>query len=68
MRIVYMSMFMFSLDINEAEPWHFVYPVNLNSYCVLLKHVRANKALLQYISGSSFTTPPTTKSRPAATT
>jgi hypothetical protein len=65
MCIVYISMFMFSLDINAAEPWYLgtlLYPVTLNSYCVLLKHVRANKASLQTLSVSSFSTPPITSS------
>ncbi len=71
MCILYRSMFMFSLDTYAAEPWYLdilLYPVTLTIQCLLLRRVRANKASLQSLSVSSFTTPPTTKSIPAATT
>jgi len=63
MCISYISMFMLRLDIYAAEPWYHVTSVTLTIQCLQLQHVRANKASLQSQSVSSFTTPPTTKSR-----
>ena len=53
-------MFMFRLDIYAAEPWYHVTSVTLTIQCLQLQHVRANKASLQSLSVSSFTTPPST--------
>jgi hypothetical protein len=67
MCISYMSMFMFRLDIYAAEPWYLVTSVTLIIQCFQLKQVKANKASHQSLSVSSFTTPPTTKSKAATT-
>ncbi len=48
------------LDSYAAEPCYLdilLYPVTLISYCLLLQHVRANKASLQTISVSSLVLP-----------
>jgi hypothetical protein len=63
---IYISMFVYSRYLcgGTLVPWYIMlYPVALNSYCLLRQHVRANKASLQTISVSSLTsTPPPTSS------
>ena len=67
MCISYRSMFMYCRYLcgGTLVPWYIVISVTLISYWLLPQHVRANKASLQTLSVSSFTTPPTTTSRPA---
>ena len=64
--VLYIDLCLCIVDIYAAEPWYLdilLYPVTLNSYWLLLQHVRANKASLQTLSVSSLTcTPPPTRS------
>ena len=61
MCIVYISMFMFSLDINAEEPWYLIISSNLEQ---LLRVTETYKASLQTLSVSSLiSTPPTTQTQ-----
>ena len=58
--VLYIDLCLCIVDVYVTEPWYLdilLYPVTLISYCLLLQHVRANKASLQTLSVSSLVLP-----------